>query len=139
IMTAESASSVSVKSSRSVPSCSMVKTRSVSTRLPAGSAASWATAAIDRPIAATTTAMATTVMARLPKRRCKASPHRPLSAAPHSGTNGMTKSQPESTSVSQRRHVVRVDRMEVAENREHDGERDGGLGGGEHDDEERED
>src|SRR4051812_27622591 len=139
IMTAESASSVSVKSTRSAPSCIIVNTRSVSTRSAAGIAASCATAAIDRPIAASTTPTATTATARLPKRRCSAAPHSPLSAAAHSGTNGITKSQPTCTALSQRRRVVRVDRMEVAEDREHDGERDGGFGGGEHDDEQRED
>src|SRR5512142_1857869 len=139
IMTAESASSVSVKSTRSSPMASIANARSTSRRSPAGSAASRATAPIARPAAASSTPTATKLIARLPKRRCSAAPARPLTAAPSSGTSGMRKSQPASTSVSQRRHVVRVDGVEVAEDGEHDGERDRRLGRREHNDEERED
>src|SRR6185312_2240181 len=140
--TADSASSASVKSTRSPPTSTIVNTRSTSTRPSAGSragnAANCATAPIPRPMAATTTPTATTLTAWRPKRRCSRAPNAALTIAPHNGTNGIRKSQPASTSLLERRHVVRVDGSEVAEDGEHDGERDRRLRRREHDDEQRE-
>src|SRR6185312_13730432 len=90
------------------------------------------------PMAATTTPTATMLTAWRPKRRCSRAPNAALTIAPHNGTNGIRKSQPASTSLLERRHVVRVDGSEVAEDGEHDGERDRRLRRREHDDEQRE-
>src|SRR4051794_10707535 len=89
--------------------------------------------------------------ARLPKRSWSFLPKIPLRVAPMNGKSGMSQSQLTlaicctgavkvsfMASVSQGRRLVRVDGVEVTEDRQHDRERDRRLGCRKDDDEERE-
>src|SRR5687767_10439245 len=104
-------------------------------RPPSGRASSWPQAQADRPNAPAIAAHPTTAACvRLNHRM----PNRPLSAAPAAGRRGMSQSSVIDGSPPQHVHLVEIDRLLVAVEREDDPQSDGRLGGGDGDDEDRE-
>src|SRR5262245_23578010 len=150
-MVALSGSIANAMSKRAAPIETIGNASECRLRAPSGSAASMMQKITESRAAPQITPIANVCTADLPTRSCSSLPNRPLMTAPTNGKSGISHIGPVSvtlcrTTVSscmpglllQRRGFVGVDGAELAEDREHDGERDGGLGRRQHDDEDRE-